>query len=79
MTAQALLGVDLVQRAGPWVLTNLLFGMASVPLGLWGVRRAAARWGQSRFWTQLRDDLGGRTLARARRALGELAAFQREA
>jgi hypothetical protein len=77
---QAVLGVDLVQRGGgAWALANLAFGLACIPLGLWALRRAAERWGQSRFWRQLRDDVGGRTLARARQSLEELAAFQREA
>ncbi|MGZ6071445.1 MAG: hypothetical protein ACXWK8_09510 [Myxococcaceae bacterium] len=79
VAAQAFLGLDLLQRARPWVLANLLSGLACIPLGLWGIRWAAARWGQSRFWTQLRDDVGGRTLARALRSLDELAAFRREA
>jgi hypothetical protein len=78
VATQAFLGVDLLQRARPWVLANLLFGLACIPLGLWGIRRAAARWGRSRFWTQLRDDVGGRTLARALRSLDELAAFRGE-
>ncbi len=77
VAARALLGVDLVQRAGPWVLANLLFGLACIPLGLLAIRRAAARWGRSRFWTRLRDDLGGRTLARALQSLDELAALRR--
>ena len=77
---QAVFGVDLVRSGGgAWAMANLAFGLACIPVGLWALRRAAARWGQSRFWQQLRDDVGGRTLARARRSLDELAAFQREA
>jgi hypothetical protein len=74
----AVFGVDLVHRGGgAWALASLAFGVACIPTGLWVLRRAAARWGQSRFWQQLRDDVGGRSLARARRSLDELAAFQR--
>ena len=77
---QAVFGVDLVRSGGgAWAMANLALGLACIPVGLWALRKAAARWGQSRFWQQLRDDVGGRTLARARRSLDELAAFQREA
>jgi hypothetical protein len=77
--ARALLGIDLQRAVGwPWVLANLAVGYAFIPLGLWALARASRRWGQSAVWWRLRDDLAGRTLARALRSLEEVAAFQRD-
>jgi len=62
----------------PWVLANLAVGYVFIPLGLWALARASRRWGQSATWQRLRDDVTGRSLARALRSLEEVSAFRRE-
>ena len=77
---RALLGVHLEKAVGgPWILTNLAVGYACIPLGLWALARASRRWGTSAAWQRLRDDVAGRSLARALRSVEEIAAFRREA
>ena len=77
--ARALLGIDLQRAMGwPWVLANLAVGYVFIPLGLWALARASRRWGQSATWQRLRDDVTGRSLARALRSLEEVSAFRRE-
>jgi len=77
--ARSLLGIDLQRVVGwPWVLANLAVGYAFLPLGLWALARASRRWGESAWWRQLRDDVAGRTLARALRSLEEVAAFRND-
>ena len=77
---RALLGVDLQRAAGwPWLLANLAVGYAVIPLGLWALALASRRWGRSAAWQRLRDDVAGRSLARALRSVEEIAAFRREA
>ena len=72
-----LIGLD-VYRAFPiaWVGGNFLVGLAVLAAGLWASR--SARFGSSRLWRGLGDDLTGRRLAAASGALAELAEFERE-
>jgi hypothetical protein len=77
---RALLGVDLQRGVGwPWVLANLAVGYAVIPLGLWALALASRRWGASAAWQRLRDDVAGRSLARALQSVEEIAAFRCEA
>jgi hypothetical protein len=77
---QALFGLHLEKAVGwPWIIANLVVGYAFIPLGLWALARASRRWGQSRVWQRLRDDIAGRSLARALRSVEEVAAFRQEA
>jgi len=80
VSGRALLGVDLQRAMGwPWVLANLALGYALIPLGLSALALASRRWAESPAWRRLRDDVAGRSLARALRSLEEIAAFRREA
>ncbi|HZW88168.1 MAG TPA: hypothetical protein VFF12_03740 [Myxococcaceae bacterium] len=76
---RAMFGVDLQRAVGwPWLLANLAVGYAAIPLGLRALARASRRWGASAAWQRLREDVAGRSLARARRSLEEIAAFRKE-
>ncbi|HEY1907085.1 MAG TPA: hypothetical protein VGG91_13650 [Myxococcaceae bacterium] len=76
---RALFGLDLQRAVGwPWLLANLAVGYAAIPLGLWALALASRRWGTSAAWQRLRDDVAGRSLARALRSVEEIAAFRRD-
>ena len=53
-----------------WLVGNLIFGVAVVPIGLAISRAMGRRWEGRPFWTKLLDDVSGRSLAAARRELG---------
>lgn len=77
---RALLGIDLRRVVGwAWVLANLALGYVFIPLGLWALAWASRRWGQSAVWRRFKDDVAGRSLARAVRSLEEISAFKHEA
>ena len=77
---KGLLGVNayaIFDRLAPngqtWVLANLLFGVAVIPVGIWVSRRLAARMDGSPRLQRLMRDLAGSNLAEARRYVDELA------
>ncbi len=72
-----LIGLDVYRAFGiAWVGGNFLVGLAVLVAGLWAGR--SARFGSSRLWRGLGDDLTGRRLAAASGALDDLAEFERE-
>lgn len=74
------LGVDLYATPlRAWLLTNVAFGVALVPMA-WGAMRWLARRLEARGWLQpLLDDIAGKTLVETEARLAELAAFERDA
>ena len=73
------LGVDAyLFLNGRWLLGNLLFGLAFIPLMLWAARRFASRWQGSPLLQSLMDDLAGRSLVAATGFLNELSQFEQE-
>lgn len=63
------------QVDGAWLAANLAFGLAVLMAAVWWARGAT---GNSPFAGRLADALAGRSLQRARAALQELAAFERD-
>jgi hypothetical protein len=79
VAAQGLFGFDVVRGFGPlWVASNLAFGLAAIPLAIWATRCFVEGFGGSRFVKQLADDIAGRSLARAKDQLEEIARFEAE-
>jgi hypothetical protein len=62
-----------------WLLSNLLFGLALIPLAVWISRRYADRMERSPFVQRLMRDLAGTNLNAAQDYLGRLARFEEEA
>ena len=62
----------------PWLIANIAFGLAMIPLFYWISRRMSERVSQSPFLQQVMRDLAGRSLADAATSLSEVAAFQHE-
>ncbi len=76
---EGLFGVDAyLFLDGTWLATNLLFGLAFIPLMLWTARRFAGRWQGSPLVQRLMDDLAGRSLVEAAGFLGVLSRFEEE-
>lgn len=61
-----------------WLVANVLFGVAIIPLMLWVSRRYAEHWQRSSFMHHLMDDIAGRSLNEATTFLDELASFEQE-
>jgi hypothetical protein len=63
---------------GSWLASNLLVGLAFIPLMLWVARRFAGRWQGSPVVRRLMDDLAGRSLVEATGFLSDLSDFEKE-
>ena len=63
----------------PWLVSNLAVTVAIPVVALWASRRFAARWRGSPRLAWLMDELSGRGLAAAARALDAISAFEAEA
>lgn len=61
-----------------WLIANVLFGAAFIPLMLWVSKRYGDRFHQSAFLKALMNDLAGRSLVSAATFLAELTRFERE-
>jgi hypothetical protein len=61
-----------------WLLGNVAFGAAMIPLGLWLSRRFADRMDRSPFLQQLMRDIAGRDIQTAERSLARVAEFEKE-
>lgn len=74
------LGFDLYTSSlRAWLIANLVFGVAIVPV-LWGAMRWLAPWLDACGWLQpLRDDLAGKELVAIEAQLVELATFEHQA
>ncbi|HEX4964336.1 MAG TPA: hypothetical protein VF173_26190 [Thermoanaerobaculia bacterium] len=76
---ESLLGVDVYARFDmSWLLGNLLFGAALIPLAVWISRRYAARMERSPFVQRLMRDLAGYNLNAAAGFVDRLARFAEE-
>ena len=77
--AKGLLGFDLYPGAGTrWIAVNFIVGLAALLVGLWISARHADRFRQSLLWTRVSDHLAGRTVARAIRAVSQVAEFAKD-
>lgn len=61
-----------------WLVSNLLFGLAVIPIMLWVCKRFAHYWQNSPLTQRLMDDIAGRNLSEAVTFLGQLARFENE-
>ncbi len=76
---KGLFGLDAYRLFGTaWLLANLLFGLAVIPLALWLSRRFRDRLGRSPAMRRLIDDLTGHSLNRAADFLKNLTEFEDE-
>lgn len=79
VSVKGLLGLNLYAVLSPaWLVVNVLFGAAVIPLTLWVARRYRARWQNSPRVQQFLDDVAGRSLKEANAFLQELSEFERE-
>ena len=63
---------------GAWLLANLAFGLALIPLSIWVSKKHGDRINQSPIIQRLMQDLAGRNLNAAARSLAELSRFEQE-
>ncbi|HEX7807555.1 MAG TPA: hypothetical protein VF608_02480, partial [Thermoanaerobaculia bacterium] len=73
---KAILGIDLYAIASPaWLISNFVFGVLFLVAMIWIARHVSV---QSPFMQRLLDDIAGRNVTRARAALEDVAAFERD-
>lgn len=73
-------GVDLYVAASPaWLVANVLFGLAVIPIAIAIARRAGPRLKRSSALRAIADDIAGRSLAAALNDLDTLRRFEAEA
>jgi hypothetical protein len=77
VAAEGLLGFDLYLLGPAVIATNLAFGLAVIPLGLWIARHLGRRLSPS-FLQRLADNVAGRSLAVAQGHLEEISRFEDE-
>jgi hypothetical protein len=78
--SEGLFGFDVYRGfSEAWIVSNVLFGLAMIPILLWVARVMHTRFKGSRFVSQLLDDVAGRNLVAAMRDLDEVRSFGREA
>jgi len=71
VACRAVLGLERFPTS--WLLANVIFGLACIPLTLWVTRRFASQMERSPFWRQLADDVAGRNVTEARKRLASIA------
>jgi hypothetical protein len=62
----------------PWLLANVAFGLALIPLAWWLSKNFGERMGRSPFMQQLMNDIAGRNLSAAVSFLARLSEFEDE-
>ncbi len=76
---KAFFGVDVYQTFDrAWLWSNVLFGLAIIPLGIWLARRYGDRISRSSYLRKLVNDLAGYNLNSATDLIATLARFERE-
>jgi len=76
---EAFFGVDVYRTFGhAWVVSNLLLGLAIIPLAFWLARKYGDRISRSTFGRRLLDDIAGYNLNEATEFLATLARFEEE-
>jgi hypothetical protein len=74
---KAVLGIDLYAIAPrAWLISNFIFGVMFLAAMIWIARHVSV---QSPLMQRLLDDIAGRNVTRARAALEDVAAFERDA
>jgi hypothetical protein len=69
---EVLFGADLIASADrAWVISNILFGIAFIPGGIFLARLASNHWRETSFWKDLLDGISGRSLRAAQRELDQ--------
>jgi hypothetical protein len=76
VAARAVFGVDVYAAGGLWLLANLLFGLAVIPIAIGTAHLLAARSTKSRGLRSLGDLIAGRTLASALESLDSVVRFE---
>jgi hypothetical protein len=61
-----------------WLIENLAFGLALIPLSIWVSKKYGDRMSQSPIIQRLMQDLAGRNLNAAARSLAELSQFEQD-
>lgn len=69
-------GVDLYAFGTGWLLANVLFGFAVIPLAIYVARRFDARFAESSALRYIADTIAGRALAAAVASLDEIRRFE---
>lgn len=69
-------GEDMLAGPSEWIWANIAVGTVGIGFSLWLARRLAGRPIKSPFVQRMVDDMSGCTLARASRALDEIARFE---
>lgn len=69
-------GVDLYAFGTGWLLANVLFGFAVIPLAIYVARRFDARFRESSTLRYIADTIAGRGLAAALTSLDEIRRFE---
>ena len=62
----------------PYLVANLLLGLAIIPLGIWLSKKFSDRMGRSPFFQRLMKDLAGYNLNAATGFLARLSEFEDE-
>jgi hypothetical protein len=79
LTLKGFLGLDAYRLFGvPYLVANLLVGLAFIPLGIWLSKKFSDRMGRSPFIQRLMKDLAGYNLNAAAGFLASLSEFEDE-
>lgn len=78
VAVKGLFGFDPYVVFGPWIAANFAFGVAFVIAALWVAKRFGPRLSTSPLMQRVMDDLAGRSLMKATRALDEAREFENE-
>ena len=77
VACEGLVGLDAYRLFGAvWLLVNLLFGLAVIPVGLWLSKRFSVRLDRSPLLQRLRADLTGHSLNAAIGCLATISEFE---
>lgn len=76
---KTVLGLDFIAVFGlTWLMANVAFGLALIPLVLWVSKAYADRLAEATLVRRLADDLAGRSLTQALRFVDEVTAYEHE-
>ena len=73
---KAAFGVDAYQVLSAWLVANLLFGLAAIPVLLYGSRGLSERWKGTPLLQSIMRDTAGQSLVEAAGFMEELARFE---
>ncbi|HEX8616765.1 MAG TPA: hypothetical protein VF911_04175 [Thermoanaerobaculia bacterium] len=79
VSVKGLLGIDFYAVFDiRWIVANIVWSIAFIPLMLWTARRFGRRFAQSAFVGRLADDLAGRSMNEAAAFARQLVEFERQ-